>query len=117
VASATALPAAVSDRILRRVLVCASPGAVLGLLSGPASYLLLQKEKAANVAAGVDVETFNPALLYSAGSVLFFLSAVGISYGILSASWDGAPGSLLGWAEAKNNVAALRERFGWTKKD
>ena len=88
---------------------------MLGLLSGPASYLLLHKPV---VAAGeVAAESFNPALLYSAGSILFAASAIGISYGILSASWDGAPGSLLGWSEAQRNVAALGERFGWTKKD
>ena len=49
--------------------------------------------------------------LYALGTVAFGAAAAGISYGILSASWDAQSGSLLGGEEFTRNVGLLRERL------
>ncbi|MCF3606526.1 PAM68 family protein [Planktothrix agardhii 1033] len=42
----------------------------------------------------------------------FGLSVLGLSYGVLSASWDEeAPGSILGWQEFKLNLGRMQD--GW----
>jgi hypothetical protein len=52
-----------------------------------------------------------PALI-TAGSALYFLAAVGISFGVLSASWDPQrKGSALGLDEVGRNAAALADRI------
>ena len=52
-----------------------------------------------------------PALI-TAGTALYFLAAVGISYGVLSASWDPQrKGSALGLDEVGRNAAALADRI------
>ena len=73
---------------------------LLGFASGPAAYLYKLK--------GGDSVDFTPATLYATGSVLFFLAALGISYGVLSASWDPRrPGTMLGWEEFQRNAAVV----------
>ncbi len=84
------------------MLLFTTPPLLLGFASGPAAYLLKLK--------GGDAVDFSPAALYTAGTVLFALAAVGISYGVLSTSWDPArKGSALGFDEFQRNVAVVKE--------
>eukprot|EP00607_Mallomonas_marina_P002382 CAMPEP_0182428812 /NCGR_PEP_ID=MMETSP1167-20130531/23818_1 /TAXON_ID=2988 /ORGANISM="Mallomonas Sp, Strain CCMP3275" /LENGTH=74 /DNA_ID=CAMNT_0024611933 /DNA_START=551 /DNA_END=775 /DNA_ORIENTATION=- len=46
----------------------------------------------------------------------FILGLVGITYGILSSSWDEAPGSMIGWEEAKTNFGRIKEGLDRTSK-
>jgi hypothetical protein len=50
-----------------------------------------------------------PGLIAYATQAPFVLALVGISYAILSSSWDDEPGSLLGFKEFKINVDRIRE--------
>ena len=78
------------------------PPLLLGFASGPAAYW-------ARFNGNEDLSA--PALI-TAGSVLYFMAAAGISYGVLSASWDPQrKGSALGLEEVGRNAAALGERL------
>ncbi|MBR8836086.1 MAG: PAM68 family protein [Stigonema ocellatum SAG 48.90 = DSM 106950] len=99
-----AIPQVVSQRMIRRVAgFCGIPTA-LGLSTLIVSYLLIIYAKITLPHLAV--------LLVNMG--LFGLGVVGITYGVLSASWDEhRPGSWLGWSEFTTNwgrmVAVWRE--------
>jgi hypothetical protein len=100
--SATAIPEVVSKRMVGRMaLFCGLPS-LLGLMTFPASYWIVTHNwlDLPNVAV----------VLVSMG--FFGLGVVGLSYGMLSASWDeDQPGSKLGWREFKTNLGRLTA--GW----
>ncbi|WP_017318522.1 PAM68 family protein [Mastigocladopsis repens] len=99
-----AIPQVVSQRMIRRVAgFCGIPTA-LGISSLIVSYLLLTY-------TGIKLPPI-AVLLMNMG--LFGLGVLGITYGVLSASWDeDRSGSLLGWNEFTTNwgrmVAVWRE--------
>jgi len=101
----TAIPAIVSQRMLRRMaLFCGLPTA-LGILTFIASYVVVSHNwfKLPNVAV----------VFVSMG--FFGLSVLGLSYGVLSASWDEEiPGSKLGWNEFTLNWGRMRS--AWRSK-
>lgn len=89
-----AIPEVVSKRMVRRMaLLCGTP-TVLGIITFFASYFLVKNLglKLPNVAV----------VLVSMG--FFGLGVLGLSYGVLSASWDEEiPGTMLGWREFTTN--------------
>jgi hypothetical protein len=98
------IPKVVSQRMVRRVAAFCGIPTALGISTLIASYLLLiyAKIKLPHIAV----------LLVNMG--LFGLGVLGITYGVLSASWDEKRiGSLLGWSEFTTNfgrmVAVWRE--------
>ncbi|XP_020085443.1 protein PAM68, chloroplastic isoform X2 [Ananas comosus] len=88
------IPEVVTNRMMRRMGLSVGIPLSLGLLFFPFFYYL-------KVVAKVDVPTWIPFGV----SFFFFGSALlGVSYGIVSASWDPTrDGSLLGWNEARRN--------------
>jgi hypothetical protein len=50
-----------------------------------------------------------PNLIAYATQTPFVLGLIGITYGILSSSWDDEPGSLLGFKEASTNFGRIQE--------
>jgi hypothetical protein len=89
-----AIPDVVSKRMVRRMaLLCGIPS-ILGIATFVVSYFLVTKVglKFPHVAV----------VLVSMG--FFGLGVLGLSYGVLSASWDEeVPGTTLGWQEFKTN--------------
>ncbi len=99
-----AIPKVVSQRMVKRVVGFCGVPTFLGISTLVANYLLVSFTdiKLAPIAV----------LLVNLG--FFGLGVLGISYGVLSASWDeGREGGLLGWQEFTVNwgrmVAAWRE--------
>ncbi|CAL9077607.1 unnamed protein product [Musa acuminata var. zebrina] len=88
------IPEVVTNRMMRRMGVSIGIPLSLGLLFFPLFYYL-------KVVAKVDVPSWVPVLV----SFFFFgASLLGVSYGIVSASWDPLrEGSFLGWNEARRN--------------
>lgn len=88
------IPEAVTNRMMRRMGASIGIPLFLGLLFFPLFYYL-------KAVAKLDVPSWVPVLV----SFFFFGAALlGISYGIVSASWDPLrEGSLLGWTEAQRN--------------
>ncbi|XP_038974814.1 protein PAM68, chloroplastic-like [Phoenix dactylifera] len=88
------IPEVVTNRMMRRMGFSVGIPLAFGLLFFPFFYYL-------KVVSKIDVPTWIPFLV----SFFFFGSALlGVSYGIVSASWDPLrEGSLLGWNEARRN--------------
>jgi Photosynthesis affected mutant 68 len=95
------IPEQVSKRMVRRMaLFCGIP-TFLGLASFPTSYFILQQ--------GIELPNV-AVLLVSLGCL--GLGVLGLSYGVLSASWDEESlGTALGWAEFQLNLGRMIE--GW----
>lgn len=94
----SSIPEQVSKRMIRRMaLLCGIPTA-LGISSFFISYFLVSQMeiKLPNVAV----------LMVSMG--FWGLGVLGLSYGVLSASWDeDSPGTILGWQEFTTNLGRL----------
>ena len=52
--------------------------------------------------------TFPPASPWWGPGAFFLLGLLGLSYGVLSASWEDAPGSLLGFEQIGVNIGRVR---------
>jgi hypothetical protein len=93
-----AIPEAVSKRMVRRMaLLCGIP-TVLGISTFFGSYFLV---------TNLGLKLPNAAVvLVSMG--FFGLGVLGLSYGVLSASWDEEiPGTKLGWQEFTTNLGRM----------
>jgi hypothetical protein len=83
----------------RRVAIATGIPTLMGMGVFVGSYLLISK--------GVMEIPTGVTLLASGGC--FLLGLVGLSYGVLSASWETAPGSVLGAEQIGLNISRLRE--------
>ncbi len=98
----TAIPEVVSKRMARRMAVLCGVPTTLGMATFVVSYIIVTKGifKLPNVAV----------ILVSMG--FFGLGVLGLSYGLLSASWDEErSGSLVGWSEFTTNLSRLGDAW------
>ena len=93
------IPDVVANRMARRIAVASGVPSLLGMGVFVASYLLVSRQ-VLDIPPGV-------ALLASGG--LFLLGVLGLSYGVLSSSWETEPGTLLGAEQIGLNVGRLRQ--------
>ena len=100
--SSEALPQVVSDRILGRIVAFSGLPLLLGFASGPLAYYYKLSGKG----------ELPKELLYTLGTATFALAAAGISYGVLSASWDPRKaGSALGVDEFRSNLPIVLDKL------
>jgi Photosynthesis affected mutant 68 len=93
-----AIPDSVSRRMARRMAVFCGIPTSLGVSTFFVSYFLVVKEIATLPNSAV--------VLVSMG--FFGLGVVGLTYGVLSASWDEElPGSIVGWSEFFTNLGRM----------
>jgi hypothetical protein len=85
----------------RRIAVATGVPTLLGMATFVASYLLVSRSM-------LDIP---PAVTLVTSGGFFLLGVLGLSYGVLSASWEDAPGSLLGFEQIAVNVSRLRSSF------
>ncbi len=95
------IPEDVSIRMVRRVVVFCGIPTFLGLSSFGLNLYLITHDVVALPSYFTLVET----------AVLFGLGFVGITYGVLSASWDTEPGSLLGFREFSTNLGNMKSQW------
>jgi hypothetical protein len=95
------IPQAVANRMARRVAIATGIPTVLGMASFIVSYLVVSKGL-------LDIP---PAVTLVTSGGFFLLGLLGLSYGVLSASWETSPGSLLGLEQIGVNVSRLRSSF------
>jgi hypothetical protein len=99
------IPAVVSRRMLRRMAVFSGSPVFLGVGIFFLSYYLQSRE----------LVTFPPVAVLLVTMGCFGLGVLGLTYGVLSASWDDEPGSLLGLSECKLNFGRARETWQASK--
>ena len=96
-----AVPPAVANRMARRVAIATGIPTLLGMATFVVSYFVVSK----------GLLEIPPAITLVTSGGFFLLGLVGLSYGVLSASWEVAPGSLLGIEQIGLNVSRLRSSF------
>ena len=99
------IPDHVSSRMMRRVLLLSGAPTLLAMGVFVLSYILVNQ----------GVMQIEPIVTIGVSGVFFVLGLFGLSYGVLSASWDDAPGSLLGLEQFGTNLQRLRASFRSTK--
>ena len=82
----------------RRVAIATGTPTVLGMSTFISSYLLVSK----------GVMDIPPGITLVTSGGFFLLGLLGLSYGVLSASWEPGPGSLLGLEQIGVNISRLR---------
>ncbi|MEA5413927.1 PAM68 family protein [Synechococcus sp. BA-132 BA5] len=92
------IPEAVANRMVRRIAIATGTPTFLGMGVFVASYLLVSR----------GVLDIPPGLTLVGSGAFFLLGLVGLSYGVLSASWEDAPGSLLGLEQIGVNIRRVR---------
>ena len=93
------IPDAVANRMARRIAIGTGTPTLLGMGVFIASYLLVSRS----------ILDIPPALTLLGSGACFLLGVLGLSYGVLSASWEEAPGSLLGLEQIGKNIERLRQ--------
>ena len=95
------IPKYVADRMAKRIFFTAGIPTLLGMSVFVISYIIVTRKLA-------EIPPSSPIAI----SALFFLLGLGgLSYGILSASWDRAPGSFLGLENIPLNIQRAKAAF------
>ena len=94
----SAIPDHVSRRMVRRVLLLSGLPTLMAMGIFVLSYVLMSQ----------DILRIEPIVTIGVSGVFFVLGLLGLSYGVLSASWDDGPGSPLGLEQFGKNVQRLR---------
>ncbi|MCT0201838.1 PAM68 family protein [Synechococcus sp. CS-603] len=92
------IPRAVANRMAVRIAIATGVPSVLGMAVFVASYLLVSR----------GIFDIPPVLTLATSGGCFLLGLVGLSYGVLSASWEDKPGSTLGFEQIGVNIPRLR---------
>jgi hypothetical protein len=93
-----AIPDAVARRMARRIAVATGIPSLLGMAVIVASYLLVSR-------GGVPIP---PVATLLGSGACFLVGLLGLSYGVISASWEDGPGSLFGFEQIPLNVGRIR---------
>jgi hypothetical protein len=93
-----AIPEAVANRMARRIAIATGVPTLLGMGVFIGSYVLVSRH----------VLDIPPSATLLASGACFLLGLVGLSYGVLSASWEDSPGSLLGTEQIPLNLSRIR---------
>lgn len=93
------IPEAVANRMARRVAIATGIPTLLGMGVFIGSYVLVSRQI-------LDVP---PGATLAASGACFGLGLLGLSYGVLSASWEPQPGSLLGSEQLGLNIGRIRQ--------
>lgn len=93
------IPDVVANRMARRIAVASGVPSLLGMGVFVVSYLLVSRQ----------VLDIPPGVTLLASGGLFLLGVLGLSYGVLSSSWETEPGTLLGTEQIGLNVGRLRQ--------
>jgi hypothetical protein len=96
---AQVIPDAVAKRMARRIAIATGIPSVLGMGVIIASYLLVSR----------GILTIQPVVTLLGSGALFLLGLVGLSYGVISASWEETSGTLLGLEQIPLNIGRIRE--------
>ena len=102
-----AIPKPVANRMARRVAVFTGlpTMASMGVFVG--SYVMVTR----------GISDIPPGLTLAVSGGFFLLGLAGLSFGVLSASWEPENGSLLGFENISTNIQRMRESIRAQKQD
>ena len=95
------IPKYVADRMAKRIFFTAGIPTLLGMSVFVISYIVVTKK----------IAEIPPSSTIAISALFFLLGLGGLSYGILSASWDRAPGSFLGLENIPLNIQRAKAAF------
>tara|TARA_Y100001933_G_C18746221_1_gene457954 strand:+ start:132 stop:593 length:462 start_codon:yes stop_codon:yes gene_type:complete len=98
---ATGIPKYVADRMARRILFTAGIPTILGMSVFVISYIIVTR----------NIAEIPPSSTIAISALFFLIGLAGLSFGILSASWDKEPGSLLGIENIPLNIQRAKSAF------
>ena len=101
------IPKYVANRMARRIAFTTGIPTLSGMGVFIGSYFLISK----------GIAEISPTLTLVSSAMCFLVGLLGLSYGILSASWDFKPGSFLGFENIKPNIDRMKDAFKSNKKD
>ena len=95
------IPKYVADRMAKRIFFTAGIPTVLGMSVFVVSYIIVTRK----------IAEIPPSSTIAISALFFLLGLGGLSYGILSASWDITPGSFLGLENISLNIQRAKAAF------
>ena len=95
------IPKYVADRMAKRIFFTAGIPTLLGMSVFVVSYIIVTKK----------IAEIPPSSTIAISALFFLLGLGGLSYGILSASWDITPGSFLGLENIPLNIQRAKAAF------
>ena len=101
------IPSYVANRMARRIAFTTGIPTISGMGVFIGSYYLISK----------GIAEISPTLTLVSSAICFLIGLLGLSYGILSASWDFNPGSFLGFENIKPNINRMKDAFKTSQKD
>ena len=101
------IPNYVANRMARRIAFTTGFPTLSGMGVFIGSYFLISK----------GIADISPTVTLVSSAMCFLVGLLGLSYGILSASWDVNPGSFLGLENIKPNINRMKDAFKSSQKD
>ena len=95
------IPKYVSDRMAKRIFFTAGIPTVMGMLVFVVSYIIVTR----------NIAEIPPSSTIAISALFFLLGLGGLSFGILSASWDREPGSFFGIENIPLNIERAKAAF------
>ena len=100
-ASTSGIPKYVADRMARRIFFTAGIPTIMGMSVFVVSYIIVTK----------NIAEIPPSSTIAISALFFLLGLAGLSFGILSASWDKEPGSFFGIENIPMNIQRAKAAF------
>jgi hypothetical protein len=91
------IPPVVANRMARRIAIATGLPSLLGMAVFVTSYVLVSRS----------ILAIPPVATLLASGACFLLGLLGLSYGVLSSSWEEAPGTVLGMEQLKTNLSRV----------
>ena len=101
------IPKYVANRMARRIAFTTGIPTLSGMGVFIGSYFLISK----------GIAEISPTVTLVSSAICFLIGLLGLSYGILSASWDFNPGSFLGFENINININRMKDAFKSNKKN
>ena len=99
--STTGIPKYVADRMAKRIFFTAGIPTLLGMSVFVVSYIIVTR----------NIAEIPPSSTIAISALFFLLGLAGLSFGILSASWDKEPGSFFGIENIPMNIQRAKAAF------
>ena len=97
----TGIPKYVADRMAKRIFFTAGIPTIMGMSVFVISYLIVTRK----------IAEIPPSSTIAISALFFLLGLGGLSFGILSASWDKEPGSFFGIENIPLNIERAKAAF------